>query len=148
MSLPHFDVITFPGQILWVFIATGGSYIFNKFFFLPYLSNSIQKRKELILEYTQDIERMTEHAKSLKIEIEHLSGKARNESKAIIEAAMYSAQALLTNSIKNNNETIHSQATDYQKHIIKQREKLTEELPVIVNDVKKKLQLFIASPNN
>jgi F-type H+-transporting ATPase subunit b len=148
MSLPHFDIITFPGQIFWVFITTGASYLFNKFFFLPYVSNAIRKRQELIANYMQEIEKMSENAKSLKIEMATLSEKARNESKAIIESAIYNAQALLNESVKNNNETIHSQATDYQNYIIEQKEALKDDLPSIISDIKAKLQLFISSQNN
>ncbi len=145
MSLPHFDIITFPGQILWLFIATGGSYVFNKFFFLPYLSNAIQKRNDLILNCSQEIERMNEHAKSLRVEINEFSKKAKNDSKAIIENALHKSQSMLIQNIKKNNEVFHSRAIEYEKHISKQKENLVEDLHIIVSDVKSKAQSFIAS---
>ena len=148
MSLPHFDIITFPGQIFWVFITAGATYVFNKFFFLPYLSNAVSQRQELILNYMREVERMSEHVKSLKTEIATLSQRAKSESRAIIEAAMYNSQALLNENIKNNHEILHSQAADYQNCIIEQKEKLKEDLPSIINDIKARIERFILPQNN
>lgn len=147
MSLPHFDLSSFPSQLLWLLIASGASYVFNKFFFIPGLARSIKKRNDLLKSYSDDTKRMELHIESLRTEIDAFAERAKNESKSIIDSAMSQAHLILFKQITKNTEAFDGKVEKYDNYIKQQKEYLESNLQVVVTDVRKKVMSFISSEN-
>jgi F0F1-type ATP synthase membrane subunit b/b' len=147
MSLPHFDVTTFPSQILWLFIAAGMTYVFNKFLFLPSISSSITKRQKMLDEYKDDTVRMQEHIANLKADIIALNHKGQVEIKTIIEEAITQSQAMLLECNKNNNLLLTKSISEYDQYLKESKSALAEDIPHIVEELKSKLLNFISRQN-
>ena len=148
MSLPHFDITTFSSQLFWLFVATTCSYIFNKFFFIPHLVNSIAKRNNLIENYKSETAKMNEHIKSLQQNIETSIEISQRESKAILENAIAKSQTMLSKHLNENNILFNKKMFEYDEFIQKQKAELASNASIIVKDVKEKVLSFILSQNN
>jgi F0F1-type ATP synthase membrane subunit b/b' len=145
--MPHLDLHSFPGQLLWLLVCTLGSYAFNKLFFLPYLSGRIKKRNQMISECVAETKRMQEHAMTVREEIEAFGIKTRNDSKLIIENALYKSQEMLSESISRNHENFNRKVKELDANIKKQRKSLENDISLVVTDVKEKVTNFILNAN-
>lgn len=145
--MPHLDLNTFPGQLLWLLICTLGSYLFNKIFFLPYLSTRIKSRSEMINNCIAETKRMQEHAITVREEIEAFSIKTKNDSKSIIENALYKSQEMLSESISKNHENFNRKVKELDFQMKKQRKSLESDINLVVSDVKDKVKNFILNTN-
>ena len=143
MSLPHLEISTFPSQIFWLFVATCGSYLFNKFCLIPWLSHSVTKRHNLIEKYNESILKMNEHIKELQSEIHAFNENKQQDSRQILENALHASQSMLLNQINKNNSILSSNIEIYNEYIQKQKDDLQSKLHLIVDEVKTKVEKFI-----
>ena len=88
MALPHFEVATFPGQILWLLITATGTYLFSKFFFIPLISSAISKRQKIIQSYIAERNRTEEHIMQLRTDMAMIINRGKLEARIIIEEAV------------------------------------------------------------
>jgi len=147
MVLPHFEVITFSGQLLWLFITGGVVYVFNKFLFLPSISSSIAKRQKMLDDYKDKTIKMQNHIENLKADIVMLHHKGQVEIKTIIEEAIARSQAMLFECSKNNNILLTKSITEYDQYLKDTKTALAENVPQVVQELKNKLLHFISRQN-
>ena len=147
MALPHFEVITFPGQLFWLLVAAGITYSFNKLIFLPSLSSSISKRHKMLHEYQNEVYRMQEYIEELQADIDLLSKKGQLEVKMIIEQATSRSQVMLFEHAQKNNITLTRSMAEYDEYIIRSKSVLALNTASIVQDLKDKLFHFISRQN-
>lgn len=145
--LPHFDVSSFPSQILWLAIAVGLSYVFNKFFFMPNLFKAIDKREKLIRSCLEDSEKMNIHIESVKSEIDELMLQAKKETMRIIDDATKKSQDMLLKQMQRNNEEIMLQTNKHEEYLRNQKTNLEANIHIIVTDIKNKVSQFITRQN-
>ena len=147
MALPHFEVITFPGQLFWLLLAAGITYGFNKFVFLPSLSSSITKRQQMINDYQDETSKIEKYIDGLQADIELLHNKGQVEVKKIIEQAVSMSQVMLFEHTQRNNAMLMQSMEEYDKYIEKSKSVLAQNTPSLVQDLKDKLSHFISRQN-
>ena len=147
MALPHFEVGTFPSQLLWLVITAGITYGFNKLIFLPLIKLSLSKRKRMLDDYLEETNRMNGHIDNLSTDIELLTKRGQIESKIVIEQAIAKSQAILFDHAKKNNELLLQSISEYDQYIEKSKAVLAESADSVVKDVKDKISYFISRQN-
>jgi F-type H+-transporting ATPase subunit b len=147
MTLPHFEIWTFPNQLFWLLVAAGVTYVFNKLFFIPSLSSSITKREEMISQYVKEIERINSELLNVRSEIDALLVKGRAESKTIIDLAVTKSQAHLFNSMQMSNQNLTNSMREYDKYLEDYKTNLSENMRFIITDIKDKVYQLITMQN-
>ncbi len=147
MSLPHFHIESFPGQLIWLFITGGMTYLFSKFLFIPLISSSINKRNSLLRSYIEETKQINIEVKNLVTQIESLSSKSSIESKAIIEEALSKSQIIMLQYIKENNDSFLKKIKEYDEYLISQNIKLSANVDFIIKEVRDKIIYFITRQN-
>lgn len=147
MTLPHFDINSFAGQLLWLFISGGITYLFNKIVFIPLISKSIGKRQDLINKYIQETDELNDKIEKLINQIDILSKKTHFESKQIIESALNESQEKLLEHVKRNNHLFIDKTKDCDKYMADQKEKLASNIDCVIEEMKDKVVLFISRRN-
>lgn len=94
-----------------------------------------------------ETKRMQEHAITLRDEIEAFSNKTKNDSKLIIESALYKAQEMLSKSVSQNHENFNKKVKELDSHMKNQRKSLEGDINLVVSDVKEKITNFILNAN-
>ncbi len=147
MTLPQFEVATFPGQLLWLLFAAGITYIFNKKIFLPLIASSISKRDKIIQDYIEETGKLEKNIEDLRCDIEFLIKKGQLEARSIIEVATNQSQAMLLEYGQRKNHFLSQSMNEYDKHIEKTKSLLAENAGDVVQDIKDKLFYFISRQN-
>lgn len=147
MALPHFEVITFPGQIFWLFIAAGITYGFNKLIFLPSLSSAITKRQKMLHQYQDETEKMQIHIENLQADILTLSQRAQVEVRIIMEQTTAKSQAMLFEHSQNNHIVLTQSMKEYDEYIKQSKLMLAENIGGIIQDLKDKILHLILRKN-
>ncbi len=101
----------------------------------------------MISECVAETKRMQEHAMTVREEIEAFGIKTRNDSKLIIENALYKSQEMLSESISRNHENFNRKVKELDANIKKQRKSLENDISLVVTDVKEKVTNFILNAN-
>lgn len=94
-----------------------------------------------------ETKRMQEHAITVRDEIEAFSIKTKNDSKLIIENALYKSQEMLSESISRNHESFNRKVKELDFQMKKQRKSLESDINLVVSDVKDKVRNFILNTN-
>ncbi len=94
-----------------------------------------------------ETKRMQEHAITVREEIEAFTIKTKNDSKSIIENALYKSQEMLSESISKNHENFNRKVKELDFQMKKQRKSLESEINLVVSDVKDKVKNFILNTN-
>ena len=147
MTLPQFEVATFPGQLLWLLFAAGITYIFNKKIFLPLVASSISKRDKIIKDYIEENAKLEKNIEDLRCDLEFLINKGQLEARSIIEVATNQSQAMLLEYGQRKNHFLSQSMNEYDEHIEKTKSLLAENAGDVVQDIKDKLFYFISRQN-
>lgn len=147
MTLPHFDITTFPSQLFWLLVAAGLSYIFNKFLFIPYVSKAMDKRKKMLQNYADEEERMQRHIETLRRDISNLLENARLESKKIVEHSIQQSQHIIFSQVQKNNEDFDKKVKEYDAYLRNQRVNLESNIHIVIREIKEKVYNFITMRN-
>ncbi|MBT4204281.1 MAG: F0F1 ATP synthase subunit B' [Rhodobiaceae bacterium] len=160
--MPQLDFLTFPSQIIWLFITFTALYIIMAKIALPKLANAIELRRDIIARDLEEAEHFKDESEKAEIEYESLIKEAHSKSNVIIKETkeklslqfekekkkveednskkIIEAESKILNAKNNALSQIDSIATDISKTIV---EKLVGSKGLKVNNIEDNIKLTI-----